>query len=194
MAGRPKHYSDTELIDSATKVFWKKGFHAASAQDLMKAMDIGQGSFYRSFPQGKKELYQKSLSQFLEKSIQQFYQGLGEASDPIQFIKDFFAIIIRRENQEKMNGCYLGNCIVELSSLDEETKLLSTELLSKLKDGFEKALKDAQKMGNLDAKKSPTLLALHLINFWNGINITQRMYPKGKQLKALIDLNLQILE
>lgn len=193
MAGRPKQYSEEELIDSAIAVFWQKGYSAASAQDLMEAMDVGQGSFYRSFPGGKKELYQKSLSHFLQNSIKTFYEGLDKSQDPLQFIRDFFYKVAARSEQEKMNGCYLGNALVESSNLEEDTRNLSTELLSKLKDGFEKALTDAQKMGVLDAQKSPRLLAVHLINFWNGLNVTQRMDPIDQDFKALIDLNLQVL-
>jgi len=194
MAGRPKHYEEDTLIDRAINVFWKKGYHAASAQDLMKAMEIGQGSFYHSFPGGKKELYQKSLTHFLKQSIRQFYAGLGESNDPIEFIRAFFNRIAERPQEDKQNGCYLGNALVEWSNLDEETQALSAELLLKLKEGFEKALTDAQKMGNLAEEKSPSLLATHLVNLWNGLNITQRMPIKDSQVKELIELNLRVLD
>lgn len=194
MAGRPKHYQDEELIDRAIEVFWQKGYNAASAQDLLKAMDIGQGSFYRSFPGGKKELYQKSLNRFLEKRIKEFHQGLGQSEDPIEFIKEFFYAVADRPTIKKSSGCYLGNTVVELSNIDEETKLLSVALLSKMKDGFEKALKKAQVVGKLDANKSPKTIALYLINLWNGINVTQRMYPQKKQLLEVLKMNLQILD
>ncbi len=194
MAGRPKHYADEELIDRATTVFWQKGYTAASAQDLMKAMDIGQGSFYRAFPGGKKELYQKSLRRFLEVSIGQFYTRLNESTDAIQFIKDFFYAIPIRTQQEKNNGCYLGNALIELSNLDEETKVISVELLVKLKEGFEKAIKRAIKEGQLSSDKSPKTLAIYLINLWNGINVTQRMYPQKKQIEEVLNLSLKILD
>ena len=194
MAGRPKHYSDEELLDAAIGVFWQKGYTAASAQDLMEAMDIGQGSFYRSFPGGKKELYQKSLSRFLQSAIKQFHEGLDSSVDPHQFIKDFFYRVVERSEQEKMNGCYLGNALVESSNLDEDTKLLSSELLSELKNGFEKALIAVQKMGKIGTQKSAPVLAAHLINLWNGLNVTQRMGLDSRELKELIDLNLQVLD
>lgn len=194
MAGRPKIYTDEELIDRATKVFWEKGYTAASAKDLLKGMDIGQGSFYRSFPGGKKELYQKSLVRFLKTSIKGFHKNLDESDCPIQFIKDFFYAIPVRSTNEINNGCYLGNAVVELTNLDEETKLLSADLLKKLQDGFEKALIKAQQEGKLSTEKSPTILALFLINLWNGINVTQRMDFPEKQLTEVIKLNLQILD
>lgn len=194
MAGRPKLYQDEELIDRAINVFWQKGYGAASAQDLMKAMDIGQGSFYRSFPGGKKELYQKSLNRFIEKSMKQFYKGLAQNQDPIEFIKVFFYAVANRPTQESSNGCYIGNAIMESSNLDEDTKLLSVDLLKKLENGFEKAIKKAQTEGKLDANKSPKILALYLINLWNGINVTQRMNPQKKQILEVLKLNLQVLD
>jgi len=194
MAGRPKYYTDEELIDSATKVFWEKGYSAASAKDLLKGMGIGQGSFYRSFPGGKKELYQKTLIRFMDVSIKNFHAELGKSASPVKFLKDFFYDIPKRSANEIGNGCYLGNSTVEFSNLDEETMAISSNLLKKLKDGFEKALVKAQKMGILDSKKSSKILALHLINLWNGINVTQRMNFTNKQLKEVLQLNLQILD
>lgn len=175
-------------------MFWQKGYTAALGQDLTKTMEIGQGSFYRSFPGGKKELYQKSLNRFLEVSIRGFNKNFKESECPIKFIKDFFYAIPMRSIEEKGQGCYLGNAIVELSNIDEETKLISADLLKKLKDGFEKALIKAQKEGKLDADKSPKTLALFLINLWNGINVTQRMYPQKQQITEILKLNLQLLE
>lgn len=193
MAGRPKHYSDEELIDRAIEVFWEKGYNAASAKDLLKAMDIGQGSFYRSFPGGKKELYQKSLNRFFDKSNKQFEKGLSESQDPKQFIIDFFLKVTERSTAARMNGCYLGNAVVEQSNLDKDTKKISSDLLMKLKESFKRAIVKAQKNGTIDAKKCPHALSEQLLNLWNGINVTQRVNPKSPKVKAIIESSLQIL-
>lgn len=194
MAGRPKHYKDEELIDRAIEAFWLKGYTATSAKDLLKVMDIGQGSFYLSFKGGKKELYKKSLIRFSKKNLKQFDDEIHHSADPIKYIKDFFLSITDRTIQQKYNGCYLGNSIVELSNLDEDTKLLSVELLSKLKNSFEKGLATAIEKGTLDRKKSPSLIAMYLINLWNGVNVSFRMYPENKEIKEMISLSLQILD
>lgn len=193
MAGRPKHYKDEELIDRALKVFWSKGYNAASAQDLMQAMNIGQGSFYRTFPGGKKELYQKSLKRQAEKTIYRFNNELEESKDQIQFIRDFFMTIGSRSKSQVNDGCFFGNTIVELSNLEEETKLISVNLLTKMRDNIEKAISKAQSQGKLKTKQSSKAIALHLINLWNGINITQRAYPDEEQINEMIEINLQVL-
>lgn len=194
MAGRPRNFEDEELIDRAIEVFWSKGYASASAEDLMKAMKIGQGSFYRSFKGGKRELYQKSLRQFIKKSIGAFHDGLERAADPVQFIRNFFLSLADRSPEQMSNGCYLGNAIVELSNLDEDTKMLSVAELEKLKSAFEKALLAAQKKGLIGSDKSATLLSAYLINLWNGINVTQRMHADRAELRQIITMNLQVLE
>jgi TetR/AcrR family transcriptional repressor of nem operon len=193
MAGRPKYYTDEELIDRAIEVFWKHGYAGASAKDLMKGMDIGQGSFYRSFPGGKKELYQKSLIRFLELSNKSFLEGLENSSNPIEYLKHYFHGILMRPLSKMNNGCYLGNSLVELSNLDQETHAIASNLLKRLQANFQKALEIGQKEGKLDAAKSPALIALHLLNLWNGINVTQRMDYSQEQLTDLLNFNLHVL-
>lgn len=194
MAGRPKLYEEDVLIEKATEVFWKKGYTASSAQDLMEVMNVGQGSLYRTFKGGKQELYQKTLINFLKEPIKVFYQNLEHADNPIQFIKAFFYKLLPDGSKQKRNGCYLGNAIVEQSNLDDEIKLIAAQQLDKLRLGFEKALQIAQEKGHLTKDKSPQLVALHLINLWNGFNITQRMELSSKACKDLLDESLKILD
>ena len=193
MAGRPKNFTETELIDSATEVFWQKGYHAASAQDLLQAMGIGQGSFYRTFPKGKKEIYRKSLVRFLNLSIQRFHVGLEDSDDPLVFIETFFRDLVRKTPEKRAKGCYLGNALIEWKNLDEDTAKQATELLNELKKGFEKALRRARRQGLLGSETSTALSALHLLNLWNGINVTLRTDVSGPELEQLVELNLAVL-
>lgn len=194
MAGRPKHYEEKELVGNALKVFWSKGYTAASTQDLMQAMDIGQGSFYRTFPGGKRELYQKSLKLQLENTIRKFNEKLAQSEQPVQYIKDFFVAIANKSQEGINNGCFFGNTLVEMSNLDEETKTISTNLLIKMKNGLEKAISKAQASGSIENKASADSIALYLLNLWNGLNVTQRAYPNKEQISELIKLNLKVLE
>lgn len=193
MAGRPRNIEEDELISRATEVFWSKGYYNASAKDLMEAMDIGQGSFYNFFKGGKKELYQKSLRKFWKQAKNSFRVGVSNAENPVAFIRTFFYATIERPYRELQKGCFAGNTLVEASFVDEDLKLLAKQLLSELEMEFEDALLKAQKNNFLSSNKSPKILAKHLINLWNGINLSVRMGHKKNDLKVLIDTNLQVL-
>jgi TetR/AcrR family transcriptional repressor of nem operon len=66
-------------------------------------------------------------------------------------------------------------------------------LLGVMENVFTDLIADAQEKGLLTTTEKPEILGKYLINLWNGINVTRRMYPGGLQLKEVIDLNLQIL-
>lgn len=53
MAGRHKTYDEQVVLDKAIEVFWKKGYELSSAENLLKAMGIGKGSFYFAFKKWK---------------------------------------------------------------------------------------------------------------------------------------------
>lgn len=194
MAGRPKIFDEQTVIDKAIEVFWTKGYEAASAEELLKAMNIGKGSFYLSFKGGKKELFEKSLEQFSNKAAEKFGRDLASSNDPVGFLKNFFLSMADSPRERQLKGCYLGNAIVEMSNIDNKTKNKAAKLLSQLEENFRIIIEDAIQSNRLKTKESPEILARLLINLWNGINITRRMHPEDKTLKRMIELELEILQ
>lgn len=194
MAGRPKQFNEIEIIDKAIDVFWSKGYEAASADELLKAMNIGKGSFYLAFPGGKRELFEKSLTRFSDRSASVFNENLQKATSTVEFIKTFFLTLPTLPLERKLKGCYLGNAVIEMAGIDQELKDNASNLLEKLRVSFTLIIKNAQKTGLLKTKQPAELLSLHLINLWNGINLTQRQYPDNKKIKDIINMNLAFLE
>lgn len=194
MAGRPKIFNEKEVIDKAVEVFWQKGYEASSSDELLAAMGIGKGSFYLAFKGGKKELYEKSLEQFSEIYDQNMRQAIAESNDPVSFIKDFFIGLIDDSETRQANGCYLGNALIEMSNSDAYLKKLAARLLIIMESVFTDLIRDAQEKGLLTTREKPEILGKYLINLWNGINVTRRMYPGNQELKEMVKLNLQILK
>jgi TetR/AcrR family transcriptional repressor of nem operon len=50
-------------------------------------------------------------------------------------------------------------------------------------------LAKAQKEGQYKSPMQPALLAKYLVNLWNGLNISRRLYSE-KELEKLVDMNL----
>lgn len=194
MAGRPKIFDEQTVIDKAIEVFWMKGYEAASAEDLLKAMNIGKGSFYLSFKGGKKQLYEKSLEQFSNKAAERFKKDLEQTADPVTFLKNFFLSMANSPKERQLRGCYLGNAIVEMSNIDNKTRKKAATLLGQLEQDFKKVIQKAQQDKLLKTKEDPETLARLLITLWNGINITRMMYPENKDLRKMIELQLRVLQ
>ncbi len=62
---RPREFDETEALDQAMVVFWKKGYQNTSLDDLLDAMGIQRGSFYNTFG-SKKETYLRAIDRYIE--------------------------------------------------------------------------------------------------------------------------------
>ena len=73
--GRPRTFSESDVVASASAVFARRGFAATSVDDLVRATGVGRASLYGAF--GSKDgLFQRCLSGALAAL------GPGTAPDP----------------------------------------------------------------------------------------------------------------
>src|ERR1700744_2334277 len=129
MAGRRKIFVEEEVIGKASKVFWKAGYEASSAEEILTAMGIGQGSFYNTFKGGKLELYERSLHQFTKEFEKKFLADLLRSDDEVGNIKRLFISLAGDSAASKMCGCYLGNAMVQLTEKEMAVKKIAVGLL-----------------------------------------------------------------
>lgn len=193
MAGRPKNFDESAVVEKATKVFMDKCYDAASADELLEAMGIGKGSFYHAFQGGKQELYQRSLQQFSEQFSQKLETAIANAPNGIDVIKNYFYFIAEGGKATKNRGCYMGNALVQLSDKDSSTREIAAKLLGRLQEIFTATIRKAQAEGQLTTTEDPELLGLHLCNFWNGLHVTKRMGSTPQALRQLVEFNLKVL-
>lgn len=192
MKGRPSIFDQERVLANAQQVFWQKGFAATSLDDLLKATEMGSGSFYNTFKGGKKELFSKALQQ-RRSAFLAFKTHLQNSASPVEEIKTFFRSLATANKQEHLKGCIVSNTIVEMTFLDEALEEEAVSILQEVEAMYAWAIRTAQEKGQLRNPSSPEILARYLITVWNGINVTRRMYPNKKDLQQLIELQLSVL-
>jgi TetR/AcrR family transcriptional repressor of nem operon len=193
MTGRPKTFDERAVIDRAQRVFWRRGYSAASTDELLAAMGIGKGSFYLAFPGGKKELFEKTLQQFHRDTLSELAQRVAASAQPLEVLKDYFRHLTTAAPETHAQGCYLANTVMELAELDPPLHQTAGEFLKQLEALFFTVVQQAQASGQLTNPTDARLLARHLLTLWNGLSITRRMYPDNAQLRELIDWQLALL-
>lgn len=193
MAGRPKIYDETAILDKAVDVFWEKGYANATADDLLAAMGIGKGSFYFAFKGGKEELFRKSMERVVELNFRSLREALDSCDDPVQFIRDFFISLSGNESPIGNKGCYFGNALIQVSANDSGLKLIAAQYLHLLEEIFAEAVQKGKDLGLLTTKESAATLGAYLVNLWNGINVTRRIETDQQKLAQLVRMNLKIL-
>ena len=65
---RTKQFEVENVLDAAVGLFWKKGFHATSANDLVEHLGVSRSSLYDTFGD-KRNLYIQALHQYRKRII-----------------------------------------------------------------------------------------------------------------------------
>lgn len=87
MAGRPREFDDQLVIQAAMDAFWRNGFEATSAQELVDSTGLGRGSLYAAFG-SKENLYHEALRRYHRSSIEfheEVFRQPGSVKDRLEF-------------------------------------------------------------------------------------------------------------
>ena len=194
MAGRPRIFDEDDILRKAAMLFWKKGYEATSSEELLQALGIGKGSFYLHFKQGKKEVFQKSLAYLADEALREFDEGLANSTDRIEFLKSHFYHRLNLMDERKHYGCFMGNTLVEMANTDPDLHHWSAGYLKQKEQRFLEVVREEQAYGRIKSTEAPEVIAKHLMNLWNGMNVSKRMANDISTLRKVVELNLKILD
>ncbi len=191
MAGRYKTFNEAKVVRRALDVFWAKGYEATSTQDLLKAMKLNKGSLYNTF-NSKRELYILAIEAYAADSLAKLKQDIDASEVPVNVVKDFiFSACEPCKPSDDDKGCFLVNAVTEMASLDKELAKKAARKLEKVEKLFLYAINTAIERQQLQLTVAPDVLSKFLINQWNGINMTRKMYKDKNELRKIVALALK---
>src|ERR1700760_3016878 len=99
-----RQFDDKEVIATALDVFWRKGLHDATMQDLAAATGVQRGSLYNAY--GDKEaIFLRAFDQYAEQFLDASARALAEG-DAATRLKTFFdMIIVNMTSGTPQRGC-----------------------------------------------------------------------------------------
>jgi TetR/AcrR family transcriptional regulator, transcriptional repressor for nem operon len=160
--GRRKGYDRETVLDSAMRLFWKRGYHATSTRDLTDTMGVNAYSLYAEF--GSKEgLYAAAIAHYNETVVTGHFGGL-EASDAsldtVRSVVRFFGRSAQYEHSDL--GCLMCNAGTELAPTPAASRVTTTGYTRRLTASFVNALSNAQATGEL-ANDAPVAELAHFL-------------------------------
>src|SRR6516162_8670767 len=90
---RALEFDYDKAIARATRVFWKKGYSGTSLRDLLKAIGIGEGSFYNTL-KSKKQLFLACLEHYNDTVGRRRGEALFSPSSAKEGIRGFFKSVL----------------------------------------------------------------------------------------------------
>ncbi len=189
---RVKLFDKDEVLEKAMILFWEKGYHATSIQNLVNNLGINRGSLYDTFG-GKKNLFEQSLSLYCSNNIKVTLDLLQKEKSVKIWLKKLFQIFVDNAVDNK-KGCFVVNTTTEISCKDE---VINTALLTN-QSNFEKMFYDylleAQNSGEISKDKDINTLSFMIYTLFSGIQVVARLEKDNKRLENLSNLLLSLLD
>ena len=170
------------VVDKATNLYWKKGFHATSMRNLQDEIDMRPGSIYSAF--GSKEgLFKETLRNYTDMGLAQLQRLVDECDNPIDVLKAFVKSQVIDTQTDAPNGvCMLAKTMSELTEENQELIDVTKAHLGEISQQFEVLIKEAKIQGLIDTESDPEALASHIQIQITGL----RTFAKLNSDKALL--------
>jgi TetR/AcrR family transcriptional regulator, transcriptional repressor for nem operon len=177
-------------IDRATQVFWKKGYTNASLRDLLKAMGIGEGSFYNAL-RSKKHLYLECLKHYDATVSRRRLAALMAPASAKDGVRAFFSTVLDELDDPKTpRVCLLAGSLSADVLAERDLNQYVVSGMTAFSDRFRERLKSAKESGELPKELNEDVAAQVLLTYLQGlfrvIRVLQSRTQVERQLEALL--------
>lgn len=114
---RSKNYDREEILESAMRVFWMKGYSATSISDLVDETGLNRFSLYNEF-KNKDELYVESFRKYQHSVMEERMTALEISSDGKACLRAFFESYIDGVKNGLKEGCEPVSCLTVLNAVE----------------------------------------------------------------------------
>ncbi|MBV9529455.1 MAG: TetR/AcrR family transcriptional regulator [Sphingomonas sp.] len=187
--GRPREFDVDEALAAALRVFWSKGYEAASLTDLTEAMGITRPSLYAAF--GNKEaLFRKALDLYEQEKLAYIGEALKAPTS-----REVAERLLRGALAMQTSDCEPKGCMRVLTSVScsPEADSIRADLMAR-RQSSQRALCDrmqrARDEGDLPEGTDVDGLCAYLGAVLGGMSIQASGGAPRAQLESLVETAL----
>ena len=191
---RKKEFNEEALLDKAVNLFWRKGYHATSAQDLVDELGISRSSLYDTYTD-KRTLFKESLKQYQLCNTNALLKMVDESKDAEQTVHQIFQNILKESTADETHkGCFMVNTAVEFSGQDKEIEELVNQNNKSVEDALALLVRKGQADGQFSTKKTPRAFARFLFTSISGLLVAARSGSDRRVLSDIVEVVLASLK
>jgi len=191
---RVKLFDEKEVLSKATELFWKKGYHATSIQDLVSFLGINRGSLYDTYG-GKKELFDKAFQLYRTNNSKGTTRFLESQNDVKKGFRKLFEMGINESISDKdKKGCFVVNTTTELIPGEKGVLKILQENKKIVEGIFYDFLLKGQKNGEISKNKNLKNISRLFYTFYNGLKVVAKVETNPKELLNSVDEILTLLD
>src|SRR5882757_3012237 len=174
-----RQFDEQEVIAIALDVFWRKGLHDATMQDLAAATGVQRGSLYNAY--GDKEaIFLRAFDHYAEQFLRSVGRALAEGNAAAGLRNLFDMIIVNMTGGSPPRGCLTTRTALDAAISGPEVRQRVQDLLGRLEQLIAKAISAAP--GRRSAQDA-NRLARVIVTFTRGLAVMERAGYSRRQLK-----------
>lgn len=183
--GRPRSFDVDVALREATQTFKRKGYSAATLDDLSEAMGVNRPSLYAAFD-SKEALYRKALSVYAQEMQVRFQQALSEPSFSRALRRLYATALDAYYSQEgEAVGCMVACTAVTEAPTNENLRKDTRSIMDEIDHMVAKRIERAIAEGELPGKVRPKALSRLVVAMLHSLAMRARSGAGRKSLDEM---------
>ncbi len=189
--GRQRTFDIDRAVARATRLFWARGYGATSLRELLRALGIGESSFYHAFG-SKRALYRRCLEHYNETVTRRRWEALAGEASVRRGVRRYFEVVLQDLSDPRTpNVCLMaGSLSAEVLKLEELGDYVRTEM-TRLEAALAARLEEAKRGGELAASFESRVAAQVLVTFLQGLFRVMRTLVDRAQMQRQVEALLR---
>lgn len=191
--GRPRKFDEDAVLTAAARVFWEKGYHAASIDDLCAATGVLRGSLYGAFGD-KRGILLAALARYGEGRVTRLAESLQSPNPSRETIRQ--ALLYYTRTVSDLNGpraCFITNTALELLPQEREVGALIQGIFRRMEGLLSAAVTRAQADGIFARSLDEETVGSYLLCSIQGLRILGKVFGEA-ELTRVVEMILRALE
>lgn len=168
-----------EILDTAMRLFYEKGYEKTSIADIAKVIGVAQGLCYRYFP-SKEALFDSAIEQYANELVKKFIIPQSNKVLSLKEVLENMPIMVETENTNYYNVLH----VVENKKFHDQ---LALKVCEKLLKPVTELLEKAQKKGEVhidDIQAAATFCVYGQLGILLDNNVPTE--EKGQRIRAFL--------
>jgi len=184
--GRPRKFSDDEVLDALVQLFWTQGYEATSMADIVVATGLNKSSLYSSFG-SKDELFTMALTRYIDTRGTMLFSLLEQGTAGLADIARLFdSVWSEVSDGDEHRGCLAVNTSTEMGQRDHAITTIGSRYRALLADGLRATFTRAGELGEIDPAHIETYTVM-VASFLVGTAVNVRSGATNQEIRAQLD-------
>jgi TetR/AcrR family transcriptional repressor of nem operon len=167
---RSLEFDYTTALERATRLFWETGYSSTSLRDLLKKMEIGEGSFYNTL-KSKKNAYLECLKHYNATINRHRGEALFSAPTAALGVRALFKVVLDclDDPETPSRVCLMAGSITHDVLAEPDLREYVQQQMSMLAERMVERLAADKEAGLLSVEFDPQLVVPIIVTYLQGL-------------------------